>query len=157
MDQVKPRYWFSAHMHVSFDAVKKYPDGKTVQFLALDKCLPHREHLRIVDVKVPRNDHEKHICYDKEWLGVLRHSEPFIYRLRDVWNISRSFHDVSRLDSNTRAVDHSLNRSEIIECPKTFNLETARLQTRQFFNRFLASPIESNLGVNPEEIQLDLT
>lgn len=49
MDVLKPKNWFAAHLHVGFDAIKEFPDGKKTNFTALDKCLPNRDFLRVND------------------------------------------------------------------------------------------------------------
>ena len=46
MKTLTPEWWFSAHMHVRFEAT--YPHEKfTTKFLALDKCLKGREFLEV--------------------------------------------------------------------------------------------------------------
>ncbi|XP_011495378.1 PREDICTED: lariat debranching enzyme [Ceratosolen solmsi marchali] len=66
-----PSHWFAAHLHCKFEAkVTKINDTKHTKFLALDKCLPRRNFLEIIDV-----EHDKSIpielCYDLEWLTIL--------------------------------------------------------------------------------------
>eukprot|EP00877_Chromochloris_zofingiensis_P005941 jgi/Chrzof1/15/Cz01g00160.t1 len=90
---LRPSYWFAAHLHVKFPAVVQHnlisherrtpsaaqaavpgitssssPSGVT-KFLALDKPLPGRDFLQIIelDVKGPLE-----FQYDEEWLAVLR-------------------------------------------------------------------------------------
>lgn len=48
MDDLKPKNWFAAHLHVGFDAVKEFSDGSKTNFTALDKCLPNRDYLRVI-------------------------------------------------------------------------------------------------------------
>eukprot|EP00039_Didymoeca_costata_P001198 m.50530 g.50530 ORF g.50530 m.50530 type:complete len:500 (+) comp10677_c0_seq1:105-1604(+) len=67
---LKPDYWFSAHLHVKYPALVKHNDEHATKFLALDKCLPHREFLQLVDF--PDTDAPKNIMFDEEWLTVLR-------------------------------------------------------------------------------------
>lgn len=68
---MKPDYWFAAHLHCKFAAVIPHGCGKVTKFLALDKCLPKRRFLQIVDI--PHNNNLKtEISYDLEWLTILR-------------------------------------------------------------------------------------
>lgn len=83
-DKLKPNKWFAAHMHVEFEAKVVHGDGKEggkmTEFLALDKCLPRRRHLRIIDIpeaKAPAND-PMEIEYDDEWLAIIRAAHPFL-------------------------------------------------------------------------------
>lgn len=64
---LKPSYWFSAHLHTKFPAIVNHDDGVT-KFLALDKCLPRRKFLQVLDI--PSND-EIVLKYDLEWLTIL--------------------------------------------------------------------------------------
>ena len=67
---LKPRYWFSAHLHVKFAAMVRHGDGSATRFLALDKCLPRRDFMQIVDV--PDRDPTGGFALDREWLSILR-------------------------------------------------------------------------------------
>ncbi|KAK6645483.1 hypothetical protein RUM43_001760 [Polyplax serrata] len=62
LEYLKPDYWFAAHLHES--------GQKLTKFLALDKCLPRRRFLQILDI--PHDDTcELELSYDLEWLTVL--------------------------------------------------------------------------------------
>jgi lariat debranching enzyme len=67
---LKPRYWFSAHLHVKFAALVNHQNGAQTRFLALDKCLPHRDFLQVVDI--PEKSAEGGFWLDPEWLAILR-------------------------------------------------------------------------------------
>ncbi|XP_031847911.1 lariat debranching enzyme [Nomia melanderi] len=66
-----PAYWFSAHLHCKFAALVPEKQGARVtKFLALDKCLPKRKFLQILEL-----EHEQSLPlklhYDLEWLTIL--------------------------------------------------------------------------------------
>lgn len=65
LDYLQPRYWFSGHLHVKFAAIFK---NKT-KFLALDKCLPQRRFLQIID---HNGDFDGKIAYNPTWLAILK-------------------------------------------------------------------------------------
>ncbi|KAJ9575911.1 hypothetical protein L9F63_007223 [Diploptera punctata] len=77
LHHLKPSYWFSAHLHVKFAAVVPHISEnevkKKTKFLALDKCLPRRKFLQIVEVE---HDFEKPIEleYDLEWLTIVHNT-----------------------------------------------------------------------------------
>lgn len=68
-----PKYWFSAHLHCKFAAVIPNNDNTRVtKFLALDKCLPKRKFLQIVDINCDNNNDDYiKFEYDLEWLTIL--------------------------------------------------------------------------------------
>ncbi|KAL3747912.1 hypothetical protein ACJRO7_016691 [Eucalyptus globulus] len=71
LGELKPAYWFSAHLHCQFAASVEHGEGGPVtNFLALDKCLPGRKFLQIVDIESEPGPHE--ILYDEEWLAITR-------------------------------------------------------------------------------------
>ncbi|XP_076246655.1 lariat debranching enzyme [Calliopsis andreniformis] len=66
-----PSYWFSAHLHCKFAALVPEKDGiKVTKFLALDKCLPKRKFLQILELEHNPNLPLK-LHYDLEWLTIL--------------------------------------------------------------------------------------
>ncbi|XP_047139513.1 uncharacterized protein LOC100215288 isoform X1 [Hydra vulgaris] len=67
---LKPAYWFSGHMHAKFSALVEHENGSVTRFLALDKCLPKRNFLQILDIG-PAKD-ETILKYDASWLAILR-------------------------------------------------------------------------------------
>ncbi|EDW76710.1 uncharacterized protein Dwil_GK19869 [Drosophila willistoni] len=98
---VRPEYWFAAHLHCKFaalvphqpkptscssssssdsdgddDDVRDMPSTPkspvtTTKFLALDKCLPRRGFLQVLDLPSNPIEGKPHLEYDPEWLSIL--------------------------------------------------------------------------------------
>ncbi|XP_014209768.1 lariat debranching enzyme [Copidosoma floridanum] len=66
-----PSHWFAAHLHCKFTACVTNDDNtKSTNFLALDKCLPKRQFLQIIEVEHDESLPIK-LSYDLEWLTIL--------------------------------------------------------------------------------------
>jgi len=78
LETVKPEYWFSAHLHCKFAALVDHQNGQKTKFLALDKCLPGRRFLQIVDVGAEVLDDEIKFEYDSDWLAILKSTNHLI-------------------------------------------------------------------------------
>lgn len=73
MTLLKPKYWFAAHMHAKFPALIPHnckDSVKFTKFLALDKCLPRRQFLQVVDFGP--SDAPLELLYDPEWLAIMQ-------------------------------------------------------------------------------------
>ncbi|PXF48207.1 Lariat debranching enzyme [Gracilariopsis chorda] len=86
LSTLQPSFWFAAHMHVKFAAIVEHLLGKRTKFLALDKIVPRRDFVQLLDIPVQPHQSSafgtepsidsggKRIDLDLEWLSVL-HTE----------------------------------------------------------------------------------
>jgi len=74
LDTLQPDYWFSAHLHCKFAALIPHEKtDKQTKFLALDKCLPRRQFLQVLEIgDSVGEDEEVVLKYDCAWLAILR-------------------------------------------------------------------------------------
>ncbi|CAD6195506.1 unnamed protein product [Caenorhabditis auriculariae] len=90
---IRPRYWFSAHMHVNFVATvpHKTAAGKNPQFdganapqptkfealASLDKPLLPQKAIHVLELDV-EDDADFSLSYDPEWLAILKSTDVFM-------------------------------------------------------------------------------
>ncbi|KXL50003.1 MAG: hypothetical protein FE78DRAFT_159727 [Acidomyces sp. 'richmondensis'] len=81
MDRLRPRYWFSAHLHCKYAAIpvpmEHPPDiiNLKTKFLALDKCMPGKQFLQLISDPIEKDverDRPLKLEYDREWLAIVR-------------------------------------------------------------------------------------
>lgn len=115
LSRLKPRNWYAGHMHVDFEArvthtglvsdkkgefspvISQVLESET-RFVALDKCLPGRAHLKIFEIHPSagtargragkqgvelKTKDEVRVEYDPEWLSIVRAYNPYMPLGRD--------------------------------------------------------------------------
>ncbi|KAI9203805.1 Metallo-dependent phosphatase-like protein [Polychytrium aggregatum] len=79
LKRLKPSYWFSAHLHVKFAAVYPHePEHPVTRFLALDKCLPRRDFIQVMDIPEVEGSGPYELHYDEEWLAIMRATHEYM-------------------------------------------------------------------------------
>ena len=86
LNALKPRFWFSGHLHTKFAALVPHADGSITRFLALDKPIPGRAFLQVLDI--PRSSTAASVStrtelespftfsYDPLWVAVAVKAHP---------------------------------------------------------------------------------
>lgn len=119
LEQLRPRKWYAAHMHVEFKASFPHQDGNATEFHALDKCLPHRHHLSIVEVPPTvasadptANRSSYQLTYDREWLAIVRAMNPlmsFQFNPRPTPSV-----DEACLSEHRKFIDENLSAADLV-------------------------------------------
>ncbi|XP_032121343.1 lariat debranching enzyme isoform X2 [Sapajus apella] len=101
--------------------------AKTTRFLALDKCLPHRDFLQILEIE---HDPSAPDCleYDIEWLTILRATNDLINVTEHLWNMpeNNGLHarwDYSATEEAMKEVLEKLNHD--LKVPRNFSVTAA--------------------------------
>ena len=91
VEKLKPKFWFSAHLHVKFSAIFPHSDTSQTKFLALDKVLPRRQFMQILEI--PEATGECSFSYDLEWLAITKAFDRFLS-----FELSKSFAILKGID-----------------------------------------------------------
>lgn len=122
--KLKPTYWFSGHLHCKFAAVIPHEESdQTTKFLALDKCLPNRRFLQILEVAA-NDDSSDELHYDLEWLAILQltkhltHVSPQQINMPTAENAKGERVDFRPTEAELEAVRQSMGDN--LKIPKNF-------------------------------------
>lgn len=126
---LKPKNWYSAHLHARFTALVPHKDGTSTKFLALDKCLPKRKFLEIIDF--PDATDDLTIKHDPYWICVLKSTEQSSFKRSFALDLPEELKP-SQFDVDKFIENHSdLTVSPFIKSPPGLNP-----QTEDFCQRF---------------------
>ena len=153
LHDLKPKHWFAAHLHVKFCATVQHDEERTTQFMALDKCLPRRKYLELVEI--PHNSElSLDLCFDPQWLAILKSTNHLL-------SVSSSFNYMPGPQSTSgERWDFSPTEEEMIEIKKIFSdgfqipqnfTATVEVYHPENRRRFFHQP---KAAINPQTIEL---
>lgn len=152
--KLKPSYWFAAHLHCKFAALVPHDEDKQLpkftRFLALDKCLPRRKFLQVLDIESEGD--VSCLEYDAEWLSIL-HSTNHLFSISKGNNFMPGKGCTERWDFTPSAEEVSTVKqlfNEELKVPDNFSLTAPCYDpTIQSFNE-----IDLKVYINPQTKRL---
>lgn len=155
LTKIRPRHWFSAHLHTFFQAAYPHVDGSRTKFMALDKCLPNRKFLEIIEIP---DDGTRTLSYDPEWLEIVKASDSLMNTGRGITKLPESL-EISQ--SPQLSLESHLFPANFSPASPTAN---SNPQTDAFCkalgipNRVSKTMLDNRLTLqhNPDKICLDL-
>ncbi|XP_055376896.1 lariat debranching enzyme [Condylostylus longicornis] len=149
LNKLQPKYWFAGHLHCKFAALIQHEETDNItKFLALDKCLPKRRFLQIMDIERNTEDLKEKISisYDLEWLTILHLTNHLLY-------VKNSKHYLPGPTSNER-FDFSPTEEEMEMILKKFN---HNLEIPQNFCKTVEpyDPNDNNYGSQQPKAQIN--
>ncbi|KAK9878869.1 hypothetical protein WA026_003699 [Henosepilachna vigintioctopunctata] len=148
---LKPRYWFSSHLHCKFAALVPHENNTFTRFLALDKCLPKRRFLQVIEI--PHDEKEEiKINYDLEWLTILVTTN-HLTSIKQVPNYMPGLHGNERFSFTPTDEEKSLVMSKLtndLTIPENFK------QTAEPYDEITPKKHLRHIGPiqNPQTVQL---
>jgi len=172
LHKLQPDYWFSSHLHVKFSALVKHDSGKITKFLSLDKCMPFKDYFQLIEMP-KKNDFEKKLYYDKEWLAIIKSTYFLCYSKK--YNLTLpNEHSEERKNFNPtpkelEEIDRLIENLEIPlsfiqtahpyyqqEDPNPQLMDNPQTQKLQQSLELIQPTIQNNQENNPEELIIDL-
>ncbi|KAG2205992.1 hypothetical protein INT47_005310, partial [Mucor saturninus] len=119
---------------------KKAAAPKITKFLSLDKCLPRRQFLQIIDIPTPNDELKDYdFYYDMEWLAITRAMQPYLSTSFNQTTIPEDDH-LRTMIGNERAYLENKRQSGELDLKIPHNFETT------------APPFNPNAPSSPSEI-----
>ncbi|KAJ3327301.1 lariat debranching enzyme [Blyttiomyces sp. JEL0837] len=126
---------------------KPATDGKSkpsyTRFLSLDKCLPNRDFLQVIEVPSPA-DTPMEFSYDEEWLAIVKATYEFMSLSRDQKKLPPDEEIQSRIDTELAWVKQNFSQ-ESLKIPANFKMTAMPHQPGHTYRNKveLSRPIQS--------------
>lgn len=131
---MRPKYWFSAHLHVKFatEIMEQHDDEadllcdeeevkRTTKFLALDKIVKGRDFLQVLDM--PELGSEIELSYDLDWLAIVKathNRQPTQH-----WSEKRTEQGLDLQAAHRLVQEKFATRPELLRVPNNFVVTAA--------------------------------
>eukprot|EP00924_Labyrinthula_sp_SR-Ha-C_P010105 augustus_masked-scaffold_40-processed-gene-2.47-mRNA-1 protein AED:0.28 eAED:0.28 QI:0/-1/0/1/-1/1/1/0/412 len=146
LKMLKPSYWFSAHLHVRFEAEVDFDDVEyKTKFLALDKVLPNRSFMEVIQFQTSKKDCSKGLEYDICWLASVSLSE----RYEKLFSIANE-EILKEYEAMKNRCENSLTGTSILGFDDSSFPRTVEIYLGQSFNP--EKLLQPELKQNPQTI-----
>ena len=146
--ELQPKFWFSAHMHCKFSSVVQHGQKvsanssnnltRNTKFLALDKCLPRRDFLQMVNLdhyietkEETLNSEEGEYYFDLDWLAITKLFHAYRY---EISNLLRQSH-IQKIQKQSNELETALVCEEIFTHVKEHSLPFSKSRQYPLFTK----------------------
>lgn len=109
MKLLQPKYHFAAHLHCRFPAIVNHPSGKVTKFLALDKVLPNRHFLQILEFPSEIPQEQLQLQYDMKWLAILKITH-LLEHPKNAMNLPEGIENIFPSEDDIRSIEENYKK-----------------------------------------------
>ncbi|ODV95296.1 hypothetical protein PACTADRAFT_85423 [Pachysolen tannophilus NRRL Y-2460] len=176
LSKLMPEYWFSAHLHVKFEAevfhessIKKRKNSldknENLELEnTLDKCLPKRNFLELLHIPVTSTKHpsfidNQNLYWDKEYIAITKvfhnmfiHTDYYkkLYKFEEIFNIDKDILDELKREINIEFEKLNEKSHDSFQINPNFFVKTANTDTTELkeYENPQTTTFLSNFNIN---------